>query len=56
MNRNKTKVILVNPPNPFLIDQKSFSPLGLLYLAAALKKNGIEVEVVDMAYKKEEVK
>lgn len=42
-------VVLINPPSPFLINQKSFSPLGILYLAAELKKDGLPVQVVDLA-------
>lgn len=42
------KFALYNPKSPFLIDSKVFPPLGLLYLSAALKKAGHDVEVVDM--------
>lgn len=35
-----TPIILVNPPSPFLIDELVFPPLGILYLASALRKNG----------------
>lgn len=43
------EVILINPPSPFLINQKCFLPLGILYLAAALEKNYIPVKVIDLA-------
>lgn len=43
------KVCLINPKSPFLIDQKVFPPLGLLYLGAVVKQEGHEVCVVDMA-------
>lgn len=43
------EIILINPPSPFLINQKSFPPLGILYLAAVLEKNNIPVKVVDLA-------
>lgn len=43
------RVTLINPPSPFLIDQKAFPPLGILYIAACLRENGIEVEVIDLA-------
>lgn len=43
------KVVLINPPSPFLIDQKAFPPLGILYIAAYLRENDIEVEVIDLA-------
>jgi anaerobic magnesium-protoporphyrin IX monomethyl ester cyclase len=44
------KVTLINPPSPFLIDQKAFPPLGLLYLASALRQEDVEVEVVELAH------
>ena len=47
------KVLLINPPCPFLIDQKAFPPLGLLYLASALESVNIEVEVLDLANKED---
>lgn len=43
------KITLINPPSPFLLDQLMMPPLGILYVAAALKKQGIEVELVDLA-------
>lgn len=44
------KVVLLNPPSPFLIDQKSFVPLGLLALAGYLReRTGHEVQVIDLA-------
>jgi len=43
------EIVLFNPPSPFLIDQKCFLPLGILYLAAVLEKNDIPVKVVDLA-------
>lgn len=44
------RAILINPPSPFLINQKAFPPLGILYLAAqAREAEGIDVEVHDLA-------
>jgi len=43
------KVVLIAPERPYLTDQKSLPPLGLLYVADALKKQGHEVEVLDFA-------
>lgn len=43
-------VLLVNPTSNFLIDAKTFPPLGLLYLAAALEANGHTASVVDLAF------
>lgn len=42
-------ITLINPPSPFLLDQLMMPPLGILYVAAALKKQGVEVELVDLA-------
>jgi anaerobic magnesium-protoporphyrin IX monomethyl ester cyclase len=36
----KKSICLVSLPSPFLIDEKVFPPLGLLYLAGSLKKQG----------------
>ncbi|MBM4053779.1 MAG: radical SAM protein [Planctomycetes bacterium] len=49
------KVTLISPPSPFLINQKAFPPLGILYLAAILERHNIEVEVVDLADKEKEL-
>lgn len=49
------KLTLLNPPSPFLIDQKAFVPLGLLYLVSALKNYGIEVQVVELANRENEI-
>lgn len=43
------KVTLVSPPSPFLIDEKVFPPLGILYVGAVLESRGIDVRVVDLA-------
>ncbi len=43
------KILLVNPPSPFLINEKVFPSLGLLYLSAYLKKNGYnDISLIDM--------
>ena len=41
------RICLVSLPSPFLIDEKVFPPLGLLYLTSALKYQGIEAHVHD---------
>ena len=43
------KILLVNPPSPFLADEKVFPTLGLGYLYSALKASGEEVSYVDLA-------
>ena len=49
------KVTLISPPSPFLIDQKAFPPLGLLYVAGFLEHNGIDISVADLANKETEL-
>ncbi len=49
------KVTLISPPSPFLINQKAFPPLGLLYVAGFLEQNGIEINVADLADKETEL-
>lgn len=45
------KILLVNPPNTMPADsvRRIGEPLGLLYLASALKEHGYEVDLFDMA-------
>ncbi|GAX60000.1 Fe-S oxidoreductase [Candidatus Scalindua japonica] len=49
------KVTLISPPSPFLIDQKAFPPLGLLYVAGFLENNGIDINVADLAGRETEL-
>jgi anaerobic magnesium-protoporphyrin IX monomethyl ester cyclase len=49
------KVTLIWPPSPFLIDQRAFPPLGVLYLAAYLESNGVQVEVADMTNREDDL-
>lgn len=42
------KVLLINPPSPFLLDDKVFPPLGLLQVAAELVATGHDVQVADL--------
>jgi len=50
-----TEITLINPPSPFLIDQRAFPPLGLLYLVSALKNDDIEVQLVELANRENEI-
>ncbi|MEI6808308.1 MAG: radical SAM protein [bacterium] len=50
------RIILLYPPSPFLIDQKAFPPLGILYLAGYARAAGHEVEVYDLAGKENDLK
>ncbi|PIU57621.1 MAG: B12-binding domain-containing radical SAM protein, partial [Deltaproteobacteria bacterium CG07_land_8_20_14_0_80_38_7] len=40
------KVLLINPPRE-VPQPPDFPPIGLAYIAAVLKQNGIEVNVLD---------
>lgn len=47
------QVLLINPPYVFnkdgvYLSEKGWKPLGLLYLAAVLKKEGISTEILDL--------
>jgi len=44
------KIVLINPPSSFLIDQKVFPPLSILYLAAVLRENGYNTEAIDLGF------
>lgn len=44
------KVLLINPDSPFLVDSRTFPPLGLLYLGAALEQAGHEAVFADCAF------
>lgn len=41
------KIVLINPPSSFLIDEKVFPSLGLLSIATEMKKKGMDVKVFD---------
>lgn len=43
------KIALINPPSPFLLDERVFPTLGVLQVAAALEAGKHEVLVVDLA-------
>ena len=43
------KTLLVIPPAPFLIDDKSLPFLGILSIATVLKKNNMDIELLDLS-------
>lgn len=45
-----SRILLLNPRSEFLIDSRTFPPLGLLYLGAALEANDHHATVVDLAF------
>jgi len=42
-------ITLIFPSSPFLLDEKVFPPLGIMYLSAYLKKCGFSVQCIDLA-------
>lgn len=46
-------ITLINPPAPWLLNQRSHHPLGVLALAAFLRENGCRVAVADLAGEEE---
>lgn len=46
-------ISLVFPTSPFLINEQVFPPLGIMYLAANLKKEGFSVECKDLSQTKD---
>lgn len=42
------KVSLINPPSPYLTNDASYPPSGLMYLAASLEQLGHEPEIIDL--------
>lgn len=43
------KSILINPPSPYLENDASYPPSGLMYLAAAIEGLGHEAEILDFS-------
>jgi radical SAM superfamily enzyme YgiQ (UPF0313 family) len=43
------KVILINPPSPYLANDAAYPPSGLMYVATVIEKIGCNVEIVDLA-------
>jgi len=50
--KNIEKIVLVNPPSPFLIDEKVFPNLGIINVGTILKERGMNVEIIDLAGEK----
>jgi len=43
------EIALINPPSPFLINDRTFPNLGLMYISAYLKKYGYKSRIVDLS-------
>jgi anaerobic magnesium-protoporphyrin IX monomethyl ester cyclase len=44
-----SRICLIIPPSPFLLDERVFMSLGILKVAAMLERAGIEVELLDLS-------
>jgi len=42
------KIILINPPSPYLANDAAYPPSGLMYLASVMEKLGHDVSLVDL--------
>jgi len=42
-------ILFVNPPSPFLLNQRVNPPLGLLYLATVLREHRVDACILDLA-------
>lgn len=46
----KPDITLIAPRSPFLLNEKPYPPLGILYLSAFLKERGLSCQCLDMGY------
>ena len=46
------KILLINPPSPYLDNDAAYPPMGLLYVASSFEKEGCDVKILDMACKR----
>lgn len=43
------KITLINPPSPYLENDAAYPPMGLMYLAASIEKEGHRVTIQDLS-------
>jgi radical SAM superfamily enzyme YgiQ (UPF0313 family) len=48
IRKEKEKMILINPPSPFLTNERVFPNLGIIQLATAWRKRKIKVRILDL--------
>ena len=46
------KVLIINPPSPFLLDEKVFPNLAPLFVATTMLRDGYNVEILDLSGKR----
>ncbi len=44
---SKKRILLINPPSPFLLDERVFPPMGILSVAAVAEQHGHAVDILD---------
>lgn len=49
MSSEKKRILLVNPPSGFLMDQRVFLPLGIAHIASVAERQGHKVSLLDMS-------
>ncbi|MEK6874477.1 MAG: radical SAM protein [Nanoarchaeota archaeon] len=49
-HKKKGPVLLINPPSPFLLDERVFPPLCLADIGAVLENNGYHVDLLDLGF------
>jgi len=47
------KTLIINPPSPFLLDEKVFPNLAPLFVASAMLRDGYNVEILDLSGRKD---
>ena len=52
MNNGKGPVLLIYPRYKYILASSLEEPLGLLYVASALRNAGYEVDLVDLTFEK----
>jgi anaerobic magnesium-protoporphyrin IX monomethyl ester cyclase len=43
------RVVLINPPSPYLANDAAYPPTGLMYIGAVLEKAGHDVAIIDLS-------
>ena len=46
---DKKKIVLINPPSPWLLSDREVPPLGMLEITSFLRENNVNVSFCDLA-------
>lgn len=52
MESDKMRVTMIKPPIPYHLNPKEQQPLGILYVASFIRKNGYDVKIADLGAEK----